>query len=173
MRISKMRYFFPLGTFLFLFLDGSLSQLFSQSFFTPDTSIESRLILLWLVLAICYGHVDHLLFWSVIAGFVFDLYYAGVLGVCTLLLPFMVYLTRSVLSFFNRSFIVVLLIYLIEVTVFTVLFYWVNILIGFTSVSAVTFIGRTLGPTLAYNLAAYVVLFWPLSIFFEKTNKDV
>ncbi|MCI1954002.1 rod shape-determining protein MreD [Ligilactobacillus acidipiscis] len=168
MRISKMRYFFPIGTFLFLFLDGSLSHLFAPSFFTSSTSVESRLILLWLVLGICYGKVDHLLAWSAVAGLFFDLFYTGVLGIFTLLLPFMVYLTRNIVTFFNRSFIVVLLIYLIDITILTTLFYWVNALIGFTSASAVTFIARTLGPTLAYNLAGYVILYWPLKMFFEK-----
>ncbi|GEN47873.1 rod shape-determining protein MreD [Ligilactobacillus pobuzihii] len=168
MRISKMRYFFPIGAFLFLFLDGSLSHLLSQSFFTTTVAVESRLILLWSVMAICYGQVDHVFIWSAIIGLFFDLFFTGVLGIFTLLLPFMVYLTRNVLTFFNRSFIVVLLIYLIDITVLTTLFYWANALIGFTSVSGVTFIGRTLGPTLAYNLATYVVLYWPLKLFFEK-----
>ncbi|GBG93959.1 rod shape-determining protein MreD [Ligilactobacillus salitolerans] len=167
MRISKMRYFFPIGTFLFLFLDGSVSQIFASSFFSPTRAVESRLILLWLVLAICYGEVEHLLLWAALAGLMFDLYFTGVLGIFTLLLPFMVYLTRNILTFFKPSFIVVLLIYLIDVTVLTALFYWVNVLIGFTSVSIVTFIGRTLGPTLAFNLASYVLLYWPLKRFFE------
>jgi|SRR5699024_10165934 len=168
MRISKMRYFFPIGAFLFLFLDGSLSHLLSQSFFTTSVAVESRLILLWFVMAICYGQVDHVFTWSAIVGLVFDLFFTGILGIFTLLLPFMVYLTRNVLTFFNRSFIVVLLIYLIDITVLTTLFYWANALIGFTSVSGVVFIGRTLGPTLAYNLATYVILYWPLRLFFEK-----
>lgn len=163
-----MRYFFPIGTFLFLFLDGSFTHLFSPTFFTTSVSVESRLILLWLVMGICYGQVDHLFMWSAIAGLFFDLFYTGVLGIFTLLLPFMVYLTRNVLMFFNRSFIVVLLIYLIDITVLTTLFYWGNALIGFTSASGVTFIARTLGPTLAYNLATFVVLYWPLKMFFEK-----
>lgn len=168
MRISKMRYFLPIGTFLFLFLDGSLSHLLAPFFFTTNISVESRLILLWLVMGICYGTVDHLIWWAAAAGLFFDLFFTGILGIFTLLLPFMVYLTQNVLTFFNRSFIVVLLIYLIDITVLTTLFYWANALIGFTSVSAVNFIGRTLGPTLLYNLVVYVILFWPLKVFFEK-----
>ena len=119
-------------------------------------------------MGICYGTVDHLIWWAAAAGLFFDLFFTGILGIFTLLLPFMVYLTQNVLTFFNRSFIVVLLIYLIDITVLTTLFYWANALIGFTSVSAVNFIGRTLGPTLLFNLVVYVILFWPLKVFFEK-----
>lgn len=168
MRISKMRYFFPIGTFLFLFLDGSLSQLMAPSFFTASVAVESRLILLWLVMGVCFGEVDHLVIWAAVAGLFFDLFFTGVLGIFTLLLPLMVYLTQNILLFFNQSFLVVLLIYLIDVTALTTLFYWTNALIGFTSVSGAAFIIRTLGPTLVYNLAVYVILYWPLKVFFEK-----
>ena len=168
MRTSKMKYLFPIGLFIALFLDGSISESFSKYMFTPSISIESRLVLLWLIMAVCYGQVDHILAWAAAAGFFFDLYYTGILGVFTIILPLTVYLTRSAYQFFTQSFIVVLLIYLIDITIVTVLFYWVNALIGFTSVDQTTYIGRTLGPTLAYNLAMFVILFFPLERFFRK-----
>jgi hypothetical protein len=47
MRISKMRYFFPIGTFLFLFLDGSLSHLFALLFLLVVLQLRVDLF--------CYG----------------------------------------------------------------------------------------------------------------------
>ncbi|MCP0886514.1 rod shape-determining protein MreD [Ligilactobacillus sp. WILCCON 0076] len=168
MESVKMRYLFPLGLFIALFLDGSLSLQFSGSMFTQSVSIESRLILLWLVMAICYGNVRHIFVWAVIAGYFFDTYYTGILGLFIVMLPLIVYITRSIMRYFTSSFIVVLLIYLIDITILTVLFYWANALIGFTSVSITTFISKTLGPTLAYNLAIFVILFFPLEQFFKR-----
>ena len=165
---TKMKYLFPLGLFIALFLGGSLSLHLANFLFAPNIFMESRLVLMWLVMAVCYSKARHIFLWSVIAGFFFDSYYTGVLGLFTVMLPLIVYLTREIMNYFTTSFIVVLLVYLIDVTVLTGLFYWANILIGFTTVSVADFIGQVLGPTLAYNLAWYVILFFPLERFFEK-----
>ncbi|KRN88972.1 rod shape-determining protein MreD [Ligilactobacillus ceti] len=170
MKFIKMKYLFPIGLFLALFLDGSLTLAFDQYFFTPFIAIESRLVLLWLIMAVCYSEVEHILLWSGFVGAIFDIYYLGVMGIFILIFPLIVYLTREIMQFLNRSFIVVLLVYLIDITVVTILFYWVNSLIGFTSVSVTEFISRTLGPTLVYNLLWFVLLYYPLERLFEDVQ---
>ncbi|KRL00087.1 rod shape-determining protein MreD [Liquorilactobacillus capillatus] len=171
MRISKMRYFFPIGLFIALFLDGVLSQVFAGTMFTPSLAIESRIVLLWIVMAVCFGKIDHIILWTVLAGLVFDLYYTGIIGAFVVIMPLIVYLTKLMYRFFTPSFIVVLLIYLIDITVATVVFYWINLLIGFTNVSMAGFIGLSLGSTLAYNLAVFVLLYFPLQRFFESFSR--
>lgn len=171
MRISRMRYFFPLGLFIALFLDGALSQVFAGAMFTPTLAIESRLVLLWIVMAVCFGKIDHIILWTVFAGLVFDLYYTGIIGAFVVIMPLIVYLTKLMYRFFTPSFIVVLLIYLIDITVATVVFYWINLLIGFTNVSMAGFIGLSLGSTLVYNLAVFVLLYFPLQRFFESFSR--
>lgn len=168
MASTKMRYFFPIGLFLALFLDGALSGHWANYLFTQTTFMESRLVLLWLVMAVCYSDARHIFVWATVAGLLFDSYYTGILGLFTVMLPLIVYLTREIMKYFTPSFIVVLLIYLIDITVLTILFYWANVLIGFTSVSIADFIGQNLGPTLIYNLACYVILFMPLHWLFTK-----
>ena len=130
-------------------------------------AMESRLVLLFIVMAVCYGNVEHLVMWSAIVGLFYDMFYTGILGVFTMILPLMVYVTKYMFQFFTRSFIVVLLIYLIDITIVTFLFFWANSLVDFTNATITDLIGRTLGPTLIYNLAWFVVLFLPLEHFFE------
>lgn len=168
MQLAKKRYVFVIGMFLFLLLDGALSYNFANWMFTPRTNMESRLILLWLIMAVCYLDYDKILAWSFLAGIIFDLYYTGILGIFTFLLPLMVYLNREAFGFFRPTFINVCLIYLIDVTMLTTMFYWANQLIGFTTVSATEFIAKTLGPTLAYNMFFFVILYLPLRRYFEK-----
>ncbi|WP_025021636.1 rod shape-determining protein MreD [Ligilactobacillus hayakitensis] len=168
MNLEKISYLFPIGLIISVFLDGSLTQMFAPHFFTNLTSVESRLMLLWLVMAICYGNVERIYLWSIVAGIIYDLYYTGILGVFTLILPLMVYITQEIFKYFTRSFLVVLLIYLIDITVLTLLDYWANSILGFTSEPLTMLIGRTLGPTLAYNLAWFVVLFIPISSFYRE-----
>ena len=163
MRTEKMNYYFPIGLFLAMFLDGGLTQVFAKQMFTNTMAMESRLVLL----AVCYGNVEHLVMWSAIVGLFYDMFYTGILGVFTMILPLMVYVTKYMFQFFTRSFIVVLLIYLIDITIVTFLFFWANSLVDFTNATITDLIGRTLGPTLIYNLAWFVVLFLPLEHFFE------
>ena len=167
MRISKLRYLYPLGLLLTLLLDGIFSNLLAAGFFRGDSLIESRLLVIWIVMALCFGEIAHPYLWAICAGLIFDSYYTGIIGPMLMLLPLIVYLTNLMDHFLTPSFIVVLLICLIDLTVITTLFYEMFSLISFTSASLSDFIGGTLGPTLAYNLAVLVVLYWPLKSFFE------
>lgn len=169
MRIAKMRYFFPIGLFLALILDGSLSHLFSAQFFSTTISVESRLVLLWLVMTICTcgDKVKHIGLWTAVAGLFFDMFYTGIIGVYVLILPVMVIFTRWIAQYFAPSFLVTIMIYLIDVTVMTVLSYGIYSF-WMTNGSLVAMVAQTLGPTLAFNLAAFVVLYYPLDRFLRR-----
>lgn len=168
MRIQKMRYIFPIGLFLAIFLDGVLTHVWSGWMVTSTVSIESRLVFLWLFMAICFGDIKYMIPWTILAGFVYDMYYTGIIGIFMLILPIMVYVTRWIIQYFEPSFIVLLLIYLIDVTLLLSLGYGMNLLINLTNVSPVVFIGRTLGPSLAFNLAFFTILYYPLKQLFLK-----
>lgn len=168
MRIPKMRYIFPLGLIFAIFLDGTLTHVWSGWMITPTTFVECRIVFLWIFMAVCFGKVDHIIPWAIFAGLMYDMFYTGIIGVFFVLFPLMIYITRWIIQYFEPSFIVLLLIYLIDTTVLTALSYGMNLIVGQTSVSIVGFIGRTLGPTLAFNLALYVVLYYPLKKIFLK-----
>ena len=50
-RLSRLKYVFPLGLFVCLFLDGSLSHVWAPLFFRYPYSMASELVILWLVLS--------------------------------------------------------------------------------------------------------------------------
>lgn len=168
MRIPKIRYIFPVGLIFAIFLDGTLTHLWSSWMITPASFVECRLVFLWIFMAICFSKIDHLVPWVIFAGLFYDMFYTGIIGVFLILFPLMVYVTRWIMQYFEPSFIVLMLIYLIDITLLTSLSYGMNLIIGQTSVSIVDFIGRTLGPTLAFNLAGYVILYYPLRKIFIK-----
>ena len=132
METSKMKYVFPVGLFLAFLLDGTLSSILASQMFTSHVAIESRLILLWFVMAIFYGDekVVHIYVWAFLSGLLFDVYYTGFLGIMAIIVPFIVYLNREATPFFGRSFIMVLLIYLIDITILTAMNYFAFSLIG-------------------------------------------
>lgn len=168
MRKTNVAYFFPLGLIICVFLDGTLSSLYASHLFTTDITIESRLALFWLVMAVFYGKVDHLLWWAFLTGLVFDIYYTGILGIFIIIFPLIVYLNREVYRFFTSIFLVVLLIYLIDITIVSALAYWANNLIGLTNVNVADFSLHVLWPTIVFNLALFVLLFIPVKNWFER-----
>jgi len=168
METSKMKYVFPVGLFLAFLLDGTLSSILASQMFTSHVAIESRLILLWFVMAIFYGDekVVHIYVWAFLSGLLFDVYYTGFLGIMAIIVPFIVYLNREATPFFGRSFIMVLLIYLIDITILTAMNYFAFSLIGQASTQFDEFVMRVLWPTLVYNIALFVMLFVPVKKVF-------
>ena len=50
-RLSRLKYVFPVGLFVCLFLDGAISHVWAPLFFHYPYSMASELVLLWLTLA--------------------------------------------------------------------------------------------------------------------------
>ena len=173
METSRMKYVFPVGLFLAFLFDGTLSNVLASQMFTAHVAIESRLILLWFVMAIFYGDekVEHIYVWAFLSGLLFDVYYTGFLGIMTIIVPFIVYLNREATQFLGRaSFIMVLLIYLIDITILTAMNYFAFALIGQAATPFDEFVIRVLWPTLVYNIALFIILFGPVKKFFMNIS---
>ena len=108
----------------------------------------------------------HIYVWAFLSGLLFDVYYTGFLGMMAIIVPFIVYLNREATPFFGRSFIMVLLIYLIDITILTAMNYFAFSLIGQASTQFNEFVMRVLWPTLVYNIALFVMLFVPVKEVF-------
>jgi len=166
-RLSKLRFGFPIILFLMLLLDGSISQNFSAHMFHYPTAMVSHLVVLWLVCGVLF-EADANDFempigrWAIVAGIVFDLYYTGIFGIYIFIFPLLVYLTRLLVSYIRPNFLSGLLIYFIDITVLEALGYLAGRAIHLSSMSGTDFMVNTLGPTLAFNLAMFVVLFFPI-----------
>ncbi|AYM03540.1 rod shape-determining protein MreD [Levilactobacillus yiduensis] len=166
-RLSKLRFGFPVFLFLALFLDGSISQVFSVQMFRYPTAMVSHLVVLWLVCGVLFeaddGTFDMPLgWWAAVAGAVFDLYYTGIFGIAVFIFPLVVYLTRRLASWIRPNFLSGLLIYFIDITVVEGLGYLASRAMRLNTGAGSAFLVNTLGPTLAFNLAMFVILYFPI-----------
>ncbi|WP_295729857.1 rod shape-determining protein MreD [uncultured Limosilactobacillus sp.] len=168
-RLSRLRFLFPIGLLLAFFLDGSLSKVFANQFFSFPYSMVSQLVLLWLVLAYFFEENIKIPLYgfAVLIGVLSDLFYSGVLGLFIVLYPLMVWLTKLLANFFNENFFNTLMIFFINVCVFQLLNYWAFLLIGVIHVKFGSFLLYTLAPTLALNLVYFVVLYWPIHELYQ------
>lgn len=167
-RLSRLRYIFPLGLFISLFLDGSLSNVWAPFFFSYPYSMMSELVLLWLVFAYYFeGNIEiPLVPFAFFAGAVVDVYFTGILGLDLFLFPLIVELTKILSRYFSPSFLTIILIYFIDIVVFVSLTYIAYLLVGITQMDLSDFLIYTLTPTLALNLVYFVVLYWPIRRLF-------
>lgn len=168
-RLSQLKYVFPIGLFVSLFLDGSLSHVWASFFFGYPYSMASELVLLWLVLSYFFENgIDiPLIPFAVAAGIVADLYFSGILGLYMFLFPLIVALTKFLSRYFSSSFLSMIMIFFIDILVFELLNYWAYSLVGITQVGFGDFLVFTLAPTLALNLVYFVVLYWPIKSLFD------
>ncbi|RRK11136.1 rod shape-determining protein MreD [Lactiplantibacillus garii] len=172
MRYSRLKIIFPIGLFLALFLDGSLSNVFAGHLFSYPYSSALHLVLLWLIFAIFLDDRDDLAvgLWSGFVGLVFDLYYTGVVGVYVVALPLIVYLCRQIKPWLDLNFLTLLMVYIINLTIVEAFVYiWYsmsNVIDG----NLADFAVYTLGPTIAVNLAIFVILYYPVRRLYFSVN---
>lgn len=171
MRNKNRQYIFPLGLIISFFLDGTIQFVFMAQLQSQTTIMVSHLLLLWLIMGIFYTDNKHLELWAFGVGLAFDSYYAGILGIYMILLPLIVYLTKIAYQYFEPSFIVILLIYFIDLAVLEVSYYAVNEMIGFANESVTTFVSTSFGPTLAFNLVVFIILYYPISKLMNLSNR--
>lgn len=173
-RLSRLRFVFPIGLFLFLFLDGSLSHIWGRLYFAYPYSMMSELVLLWLVLSYFFEEdIDiPLIPFSIAAGAVFDLYFTGVLGLDIFLFPLIVELTKLLAHYFSNSFLTMIMIFFIDIVAFCTLSYWAYSLVGIAKMGFGDFLIFTLAPTLALNLVYFVVLYWPIQSIYRRALSD-
>ncbi|PWF99564.1 rod shape-determining protein MreD [Levilactobacillus bambusae] len=165
-----MVWIFPVGLLLAFFLDGSVSQIFSQQLLQYPYNLISHLVVLWLVLATLFedNRNLHLVVWAAIIGGIFDLYYTSIFGVYVFIFPLVVFTTRALNNYLQPNFLSGLLIYFIDITLVESLGYVAANAVHLTSTSGTDFLVFTLGPTLALNLALYVILYFPIRWLFYK-----
>jgi rod shape-determining protein MreD len=170
LRVTKLRYGFPIGLFLCFFLDGILGQVFPEQLFNYPYSMSSYLVVLWLVLSVYFEDPIKIPLgvWAAIAGGIFDLYYTGIFGIFVFVFPIVVALTRACFKAFPINFLSGLLVYFIDITIVSGLSYLGNVAIHITSASFTDLLVYLLAPTLAYNLAVYVILYFPIQRLFSR-----
>jgi rod shape-determining protein MreD len=161
--------YFVIGQFIAFFLDGSLSQTMSGTLYKYPNSMVPYLTVLWLILAAFFGNSKklHLYVWAAVVGFIFDMYYTGLLGVYVFIFPLVVYLCQTVYQILPPNFMSGFLVYFLGITVLVSLGYVANAFIGETNSSVAQFLVNTLAPTLALNLVLLAIAYFPVETLYR------
>jgi len=172
MRYSRLKILFPIGLFVALFLDGSLSNVFAGKLFSYPYSSVLHLVLMWIIFAVFLDDRDDLSIgmWSFFVGLVFDWFYTGIFGVYMIGLPLIVYICRQIKPWLDQNFLTLLMVYIINLTILeTFTFIWYS-MSHVASSTVADFTVYTLGPTIATNLAIFVILYYPMRRLYLSVN---
>lgn len=168
-RVRRMKYGFPIALIIWFYLDGILGATLQHQMFNYPYAMSSYLAVLWLIFAVLFEgpNNNHLELWSVLIGILFDIYYTGVLGVFVFVLPIIVLLTKLCYRDFPINFLTGMLIAFIDITVITAASFAASQFTHITTATLADMLVYSLGPTLAYNLAAFVILYYPVQRLFD------
>lgn len=164
-RVQSIKWYAPFAFFILMLLDGQLTRAF-ETFSKENFFIHSHILLLALVLASFQLSRRYMLVAATVIGALMDSYYLGIIGIYTLCLPLIVYVCYQVFSVLQPNAFTMLLAVILFVTFLETSLLLIQGVFSLANVDAVLFITRTLGPTLLYNLALYLILYIPFKKLF-------
>ena len=173
----SLRYIFPIGLLVAFFLDGSLSYNFMSIFYRSYSAVP-YLSLLWLVFTWFFTTDDnlHLELWAAVLGVLFDWYYIGILGVFIFIFPLVMYFSKVLYRYFSASFLNNSIIYLIDLILLQWLDFFANHFIGkitgVASSTGIDFLVHDFIPTILLNLIIFVILYFPIQLFYNYCQRN-
>ncbi|WP_125606179.1 rod shape-determining protein MreD [Lapidilactobacillus bayanensis] len=144
------------------FLDGSLSLALSPSLFAGDLQIAPQLLLMEMVLATFMAPDEPFMFWlALFCGLFYDLFYTGLIGQYTLIMPVIYLLVRYLLKYFQQKFIYRLAAFVIAVLLAQVILYALALFFALSNQSIWDFVSNVLAPTILFNIVIFAICYWP------------
>ncbi|KRM22284.1 rod shape-determining protein MreD [Latilactobacillus graminis] len=169
----QRRYLLPVYLLVAFYLDGTISHLGEQWLYTPDHTLISRLFMLVLVVTVFMLPEEHQLIWYATGiGFLYDLYYTGMIGMYTFAVPLIIYTIRYLKQYLPDSVFFIGLIDILCLTLLESAIYIMNRLIGYATITPIEFISNVLAPTIALNLVFFIFLYLPLKYLLLKLKSE-
>ncbi len=150
-----------ISLFLLFLLEGVIIQALTKENYDSNFLIFPRLVLVVIIYLAIYHNKNYVLFFAVIFGLLYDLVFGRVIGVYTISMIGVVYLSIWFVQFFHPSFLIYLIIQTLVITTYEIFIYGVLRMYQLVQVSFVEMSTHILLPTLIFNVT-FAALFYPL-----------
>ncbi|EDO1158078.1 rod shape-determining protein MreD [Listeria innocua] len=157
------------GTFI---LEGVISLQFGNGLFNDKHLFIPHFLLVMLTIMTCFYKRNTTLAYAFILGLLFDIYYTGVMGIYFAIFPFTVYITDKFMKVLQNNIFLVGLITVFNIILTESLVYAFYYLIGSTTMTIPVFIDQRLWTTILFNLAFFLVIFFPFRLFLDRLVKS-
>jgi rod shape-determining protein MreD len=166
---SPVKYVFLIGLLLAFFLDGSIPLLFGNLLYARYILV-TNLTFMWLFFGMYFINRNniHILWWSALAGLLYDWYYMGIIGVYVLLLPIAIYLGKLLYKYLPYNIMASTFSYLVGLVTVNGLSFMLARLMNVTNMSGHFFLFQTFIPTVIFNLIIFLLLYVPIGVMFDK-----
>ncbi|WP_429970693.1 rod shape-determining protein MreD [Fructilactobacillus sp. Tb1] len=167
---SKQRLLFIIGLFISFYLEGTLMHVF-PFILAGKFPMVPYLTITWLIYTVLFSDPNqnlHLYWWAFGIGLLYDSYYIGVLGIYTVIFPVVILVTKLILEYVDENIYGSTMIYLIDIIIVLVLGYIGGRMSHLVYFSGVHFFAYAFGPTLLLNLVIFLLLYFPISLLFDK-----
>ncbi|AMB99745.1 hypothetical protein AWM75_07110 [Aerococcus urinaehominis] len=121
-------------------------------------------LITFIILAI-YTESDNLYYMALIIGFLYDAYYAGILGINLFIFPVFIYLARYIFQRLPRNFFSVWLMTLLLYLSYQLLIFAIYRLLNFQADQFAHYLLTYLFPSVLFNALIIFILHWSLEKF--------
>jgi len=143
---------------------------YSESIFATFSPIEAygdtrflvpRFLFLFILLLSVYYKPRTAYIYGFVFGFMYDLFFTGIIGIYMFLFPLLVYIALAILKLVHQHILVVGVLGLFLIAVLELVVYQFNLLIGVAGIDFATFLTQRLYSTLLFNALFLLLLAYP------------
>ncbi|PPA71544.1 rod shape-determining protein MreD [Jeotgalibacillus proteolyticus] len=151
---------------IFIFYSESIFATFSPVQAYGDTRfLVPRFLFLFILLISIYYKPRTAYIFGFVFGFMYDLFFTGIIGIYMFLFPLLIYIALAVLKLIHQHLIVIGLLGIVLIAGLEWVVYQFNLLIGVAGVDFSTFLTQRLYSTLLFNSLFLLLLAYPLKVW--------
>ncbi|GLY10115.1 rod shape-determining protein MreD [Pseudobacillus badius] len=165
------RLYLPLLMIALFYSDNLFVTIFPEAAFDGKYMIIPRFFTIGLLFMAVFFDRNTAIKYGFLFGFLFDIFYTGVLGAYMFFLPFVVYVVSKLVKVLQNNLFILSFIFLFGVALLELIMFQLNVLIERTEIDLAQFVSLRLGPTLLLNLIFYLLFAFPLKSAFEKLQR--
>lgn len=157
---------------IIMFYSESIFATFSPIEMFGDTRyLVPRFLFLFILFLSVYYRPRVAYTYGFIFGFLYDLFFTGIIGIYMFLFPLLVYIALAILKLIHRNVIVVGILGIILIAVLEWIVYHFNLLIGVAGIDFSTFMTQRLYSTLIFNSLFILLLAYPFKLWMTNLRQ--
>ncbi|WP_100331720.1 rod shape-determining protein MreD [Bacillus xiapuensis] len=165
------RLFLPLFMTALFYSDSLFMLWFPDHAFDGQYVITPHFFAVGLLLMSIFFDRNTAIKYGFIFGFLFDIFYTGILGAYMFFLPLLVYITSKLVKALQNNVLIVAFIVMFGLFLLEFVMFQLNVLVQRTELTVPDFLSIRLWPTLTLNLLFYLIFVIPIKIAFEKLDR--
>lgn len=152
----------PVMLFCLMLVDSQIS-LSMRGPMMNEAFLNSHILLIGLIVSSLWFSKRYMVILSTCLGFLFDIYYYGIIGINMAVLPLTVLLIYVVFKYVPVNIMSVILSLIVFITIMDVSAYLLQVAFNLRTPAILPFVVDNLGPTILFNVFVCLVLSYPLN----------